>query len=144
MRLYKTLFHLHKQIEEKKKKLKKVKDKYSNQLKDLLEIYKEILPKNTGGHSLGVLSTLFLEAAENTKSRMVQILVDEMLATLGCSEEQTYNSFINVPIYIDVKTIDLYKILKKDPTDPSVKFFYEQSETPNGTAPYSMNLQLSL
>jgi hypothetical protein len=130
------------QIEEKKKKLKKVKDKYSNQLKDLLEIYKEILPKNTGGNSLGVLSTLFLEAAENTKSRMVQILVDEMLATLGCSEEQTYNSFINVPIYIDVKTIDLYKILKKDPTDPSVKFFYEQSETPNGTSPYSMNLQL--
>lgn len=130
------------QIEEKKEKKKQAKDKFDNQLKDLLEIFQEILPKNNGGNSLGILSTLFLEAAEKTKSRMVQILVDEMLSTLGCSEEQTYEGFINVPIYIDVKTIDLFKILKKPSTDPSVKFFYEQSETPNGTVPYAMNLQL--
>lgn len=130
------------QIAEKKERAKQARDKTTNQLKDLLEIYKEILPKKPGGDSLGILGTLFLEAAENTKSRMVQILVDEMLSTLGCSEEQTYNSFINVPIYIDVKTVDLYKILKKPPTDPSVKFLYEKSETPNGTVPYAMNLEL--
>ena len=130
------------QIEERKEKRKKAKDKFDNQLKDLLEIFQEILPKNNGGDSLGILGTLFLEAAEKTKSRMIQILVDEMLSTLGCSEEQTYEGFINVPIHIDVKTIDLFKILKKPSSDPSVKFFYEKSETPNGTVPYAMNLQL--
>ena len=71
---------------------------------------------------------------------MVEILVEEMLSTLGCSENQTFDAYINVPIYIEVKSVDLFKILKKDPTDPIVKFSYEKEATQNVTIPYSMNL----
>lgn len=133
-------------VNEAKDKVKDTVDNLSNVLQDLFEIFKEVLPSsqniNNRLGSLGVLGEVFLEAAENTKSRMVEILVEEMLSTLGCSENQTFDAYINVPIYIEVKSVDLFKILKKDPTDPIVKFSYEKEVTQNGTIPYSMNLEL--
>ena len=83
-----------------------------------------------------------MQAADNTKSKIAEILIEEILSTIGCSENQTFDAYINVPIYIDVKSVDLFKILKKDPSDPNVKFSYEKEDTQNGDLPYSMNREL--
>jgi hypothetical protein len=135
-----------KTINEAKEKVNDVADNLSNQLKDLFEIYKEILPSsqniNNRLGSLGVLGQVFMQAADNTKSKIAEILIEEILSTIGCSENQTFDAYINVPIYIDVKSVDIFKILKKDPSDPNVKFSYEKADTQNGDLPYSMNREL--
>jgi hypothetical protein len=123
-----------------KNKVKEIKTQVKNQLEELLDIYKQILPSGGGSNGLSTLSVLFLEACENTKARMQEILVEEIISTIGCSEEQNFQA--DIPIYIKVSQIDLFKILKDGPDGEFAKFYYEKKETPNGTLPYSMNREL--
>ena len=138
-------------IEDSKKQLNDLKDKKNkktndlktnskNQLEELFEIYKQILPKEGASNSTKVLSRLFIEACENTKTKVLDILIEEIVSTIGCSEEQNYPT--NIPIYIKVNQIDLFNVLKDGPTGGFSKFYYEKKETPNGTIPYSMNREL--
>jgi hypothetical protein len=123
-----------------KNKVNEIKSQVKNQLEELLDLYKQILPSGGGNNGLSTIGKLFLEACENTKNRMLEILVEEIVSTLGCSEEQNFQA--DIPIYIKVSQIDLFKILKEGPEGEFAKFYYEKKETPNGTLPYSMNREL--
>ena len=79
-----------------------VKSEIKNQLEQLLDLFKQSLPKS-GNKSLSIISKIFLEAAESTKSQLNDVLVEEIVSTIGCSEEQSYQDKINQPIYIKVK-----------------------------------------
>jgi hypothetical protein len=124
--------------EDSKKQLKELKDKSKeklndlktnakNQLEELLEIFKKILPDDGASKSTSFLSRIFIEACENTKTRMLDTLIEEMVSTVGCSEEQNYP--VNIPIYIRVSQIDIFKILKDGPDGGVAKFYYEKTET---------------
>lgn len=126
---------------DKKENIKNIKSETKNQLELLLELFKESLPKE-GGKSLSTMALFFLNAANETKNEIANILVDEIISTIGCSEEQSYDSSINQPFYIKVNQIDLFNILKTSYDDENGKYFYESSDTLNGTLPYSMNRQL--
>jgi hypothetical protein len=117
---------------------KQIKSETKNQLELLLDLFKESAP-NLGGPTLPLLSGIFLQAVNETKEELGNILVNEVVSTIGCSEEQSYDGG---PFYIKVSQVDLFKTLLVSPTDDSGKFFYESEQTTNGTFPYSMNLQL--
>jgi hypothetical protein len=123
-----------------KEKLNDLKTNAKNQLEELLEIYKQVLPDLGPSNGSSTLSKIFIEACENTKVRILDILIEEMVSSIGCSEEQNYPT--NVPIYIKVNQTDLFNILKDGPDGGFSKFFYEKKETQNGTIPYSMNREL--
>jgi hypothetical protein len=89
-----------------------------------------------------VLGNIFFQAVENTKGKISEILVTEIIDTLGCSEEQSYENVINESIYINLKSIDFFGVLKTSYDDQFGKYAYESTNTQNGTLPYSMNRQL--
>jgi hypothetical protein len=119
----------------------KVKSEVKNQLEQLLELFKQTFPPSEN-KSIDYVRKLFLEAAQNTKEQVKSILIDEIISTIGCSEEQSYEDKIGQDIYIKVNQIDLFKKLKFSPDDEVAKFYYEINPTSQGTIPYSLNREL--
>jgi len=118
-----------------------IKSDVKNQLEQLLDLFKQSLPK-TGNKSLDAITKIFLEAAESTKNQLNQILIEEVISTIGCSEEQSYEDKLNQAIYIKVSQVDLFKKLKYSPDDKNAKYFYETNTTTVGVVPNSVNRSL--
>ena len=115
-----------------------VKNEIKNQLEQLLDLFKQTLPPKGGG-ALSTISGFFLQAAEKTKEQVKGLLVEEIISTIGCSEEQSYEDKLNQPIYIKVSQIDLFKRLKFSPEDDDAKYYYENEPTNPGAIPSSTN-----
>ena len=115
-----------------------VKNEIKNQLEQLLDLFKQTLPPKGGG-ALSTISGFFLQAAEKTKEQVKGLLVEEIISTIGCSEEQSYEDKLNQPIYIKVSQIDLFKRLKFSPEDDDAKYYYENEPTTPGAIPSSTN-----
>jgi hypothetical protein len=94
---------------------------------------------NYGKKTVDTLTSCYNNAILATKSRIPEIFAKEVISTLGCSEEQTYDVS---PLYIKVESIDLFKILKEDPSSQPGVLYYESQTTPNGSIPYSMDREL--
>ena len=118
-----------------------VKSEVKNQLEQLLDLFKQTLPPS-GGKSLSTISRFFLEAADRTKDQIKGLLVEEIISTIGCSEEQSYEDKLNQPFYIKVNQIDLFKKLIFSPDDEDAKFYYEDAPFSVGAIPSSFNKQL--
>jgi hypothetical protein len=121
-----------------------IKSDVKNQLEQLLDLFKQSLPK-TENKSLSTIVRFFIEAANNTKEKMKEELVNEIVSTIGCSEEQSYSDVVagaGQSIYLKVSQVDLFKILKTDPNDPDGKFYYEKEDNVPGVLPFSLDRQL--
>ncbi len=118
-----------------------VKSEIKNQLEQLLDLFKQTLPPS-GGKSLSTISRFFLEAADRTKEQVKGLLVEEIISTIGCSEEQSYEDKLNQPFYIKVNQVDLFKKLIFSPDDEDSKYYYENQPFNIGTIPSSLNRQL--
>ena len=145
---------------ERKEGKNKVKSEIKSQLEELLDLYKEVsLPDKSSiskkirqgsveatgvdpDQTLNQLNRIFAEAANNTREKLKSIVIDEIITTLGCSEEQTYQDQVNQPIYIKVKHVDLFKRLLFSPEDENAKYYYEDESVPVNTFPYSMNREI--
>ena len=94
--------------------------------------------------STDTISRIFLETAVNTKEKVKNLIIKEIINTIGCSQDESYDAIsnTNAPIYIKIKNIDFFDILKYSPNDEYVKYAYELTGTTNGTFPYSMNREL--
>ena len=86
-----------------------------NVFDELTKLFKKTMPsgKNTGSSTIDFLIKQVLMASENTKSRIGEIVAEEVLKVAGCSEEQEFNG---QPLYIPVNDIDLRELLKNDPS----------------------------
>lgn len=121
----------------------------STQLTRLLDIDK-MMPDNrfTGRTSSSIASFVkdsFSEALDEIKSKIPQIVADEMFKQLGCSQEQTYDvSILNNQqgIYVPVESIDLFGYLKEDPESTFGKIFYEKKPITVQNEKFSMNREL--
>jgi len=111
-----------------------------NQFEELIDIFKYTLPNNVTGSYNSTLIRVFSLAAINTKEKILQILVEEVLSAIGCSQEQTF--VINEPLYIKVESIDLFDQLKNNPNEEPNAFLYEDVETSPGAIPFSMNREI--
>jgi len=108
---------------------------------ELANLFKKSVPngKNTGSSTIDFLIKHGLLASENTKSRMGEIVTDEVLKVAGCSEEQTFNT---QPIYINVSDVDLRELLKNSPNDNPWNLRYEKQDISVGSQPFSMDKEL--
>lgn len=118
-----------------------VKSEVKGQLEQLLDLLKQTFPPSEN-KVIDSVRRVFLEATQNTKGKIKGILVDEIISTIGCSEEQSYEDKVNQDIYIKVSQIDLFKRLIYSPDDEFAKYYYEVNDTTVGTTPYSMNREL--
>ena len=118
-----------------------VKSEVKGQLEQLLELLKQTFPPSEN-KAIDTVRRVFLEAAQNTKGKVKSILVDEIIGTIGCSEEQSYEDKVNQELYIKVSQIDLFKRLIYSPDDDVAKYYYEKDDTAVGITPYSMNREL--
>lgn len=133
----KEKFKKNKTKKNKPEKLKKPNSKYSGQTQNIVNTIKN-------SNSFKKLGSIFFTSVENTKTKISQLLIEDIIFTIGCSEEQSYSNISNTstPLYINLKTIDLFKILKNSPDDKYGKLNYESTETQNGVIPYSMNREI--
>ena len=121
----------------------------SSQIKKLLQISKlisnEIRSGDTTTSMTNFVKDSFSEALNEVKSKIPQILADQMLKELGCTQEQTYdNAVLNNTsgIYIPVESIDLFGLLKEEPKNPTTAFFYESRPIIVQSDPFPMNKEL--
>ena len=112
-----------------------------NVFDELTKLFKKTMPsgKNTGSSTIDFLIKQVLMASENTKSRMGEIVAEEVLKVAGCSEEQEFNT---QPLYIPVNDIDLRELLKNDPSSKPWTFRYEKDAINVGSQPFSMDKEL--
>lgn len=111
----------------------------------LIDIFKQTIPNpnNSGSSTINFLIKQVLTASQNTKSRMGEIIADEVLHVAGCSEEQTFNpQQSQQKIYIKVSEIDLRGLLKNSPSSEPFNLRYEQSPISVGQTPFSMDKEL--
>ena len=119
-----------------KKSVKQVK----TQFEELIDIFKYTIPKPENGSYESTLVRIFLLALNNTKEKMFQIVFEESVSAIGCSQEQEFEP--GVPLYIKVSSIDLFNVLKENPDNSPMSFYYERTQTSNGTIPFAMNRAL--
>ena len=114
---------------------------FENVFDELTKLFKKTMPsgKNTGSSTIDFLIKQVLMASQNTKSRMGEVVVEEVLKVAGCSEEQEFN---NQPIYIPVNDIDLKELLKNDPSSKPWSLRYEKDNISVGSQPFSMDKEL--
>ena len=121
----------------------------SSQIKKLLQVSKlisnEIRSGDTTTSMTNFVKDSFSEALNEVKSKIPQILADQMLKELGCTQEQTYDNAVlnnSSGIYIPVESIDLFGLLKEEPKNPTTAFFYESTPIVVQSDPFPMNREL--
>lgn len=109
---------------------------------ELIDLFKKSVPnpKDSKSDTIQFLIKQILLASENTKSRMNEIVIDEVLHVAGCSEEQTFDP--NQKLYIEVSSIDLRELLKNSPDIDPWSLRYEKSPVNVGATPFSMDREL--
>ena len=119
-----------------------------NQYEELIDLVKTSLPSKPTSNSstINFLVKQVLTASQNTKSRISEVVIEESLKVAGCSEEQTFlgnetNSGPN-KIYVRLNQIDLFKLLKKDPSEGYNKILYEKETPVTGMIPFPMDKEL--
>jgi len=113
-----------------------------NQFDQIFEMVKSTMPSRPGSDSPTITLILkqLLNAVQGTKSRMTEIVVDEVVTTAGCSQEQTFNT--NEPIYININSVDFFNLLKNSYDEKPYNLLYEKTPAIPGSYPYSMDRTL--
>jgi hypothetical protein len=157
--------------------LDKIKDQQKRYLRDATTSMDNLLgfldgTRGSGSSTMKYLRKVVLEAAAKIEPKMVSIVKDQTLKTLGCSQEQTYKGVSPVlqdgtpsplgtipplsqlpqatGIYIPVQSIDLFYNLKNSPQSKVGQIYYEKAEPSGddkfrpygGDEPFPMNKQL--
>lgn len=139
----------------------RLQNEIKNQYEHLIDIFKMVSSNakakvkdkvtniDTKYDTLDFLLKQVLQASQNTKSRIDEIFINEVISAAGCSEEQEFlgcpsgsNCSDTNKIYISLKKIDLFSLIKNDPSEGNNSVLYERNETSNGTTPYSMNREI--
>lgn len=119
-----------------------------NQYEELIDLVKTSLPSKptSNSNTINFLVKQVLQASQNTKSRISEVVIEESMKVAGCSQEQTFegNADNNGPnkIYVRVNQIDLFKLLKKDPSEGYNKILYEKENPVTGMIPFPMDKEL--
>lgn len=119
-----------------------------NQYEELIDLVKTSLPSKptSNSNTINFLVKQVLTASQNTKSRISEVVIEESLKVAGCSEEQSFlgNETSSGPnkIYVRVNQIDLFKLLKKDPSEGYNKILYEKENPVTGMIPFPMDKEL--
>ena len=99
------------------------------------------LKTDTAKNATEALRNTFIQTVNRTKERIQQVLTQETVSALGCSQEQNYET--NKSLYIKVKSVDVFgKTLQTDPNTSPGKYIYEVKPFSPRQQPYSFNKEL--
>jgi len=99
------------------------------------------LKTDTAKNATEALRNTFVQTVNRTKERLQQVLFNETVSALGCSQEQNYET--NKPLYIKVSSIDVFgKTLQTDPNTSPGQYIYEVKPFSPRQQPYSFNREL--
>jgi len=125
-----------KSVEDQKNRLQKQVEGQFQQLIGLI-----LANRGSGSSTTKYLKSFLLKSIKKIKPDIEQIVVDEIITLLGCSQQQTYNG--DQVLYIKVKNVDFKGTLKIDPSSNVGKTKYEkQSNLDTVELKYPMNRQL--
>ena len=116
---------------------KKYQKNLKTQLDNLLEL--KFLSTGSGNNTKQYLKKSFIKAIKELQPKIIELLNQEVIKTIGCSQDQTY---INQTLYIRVKAIDLQNLLREDPTSDVGKISYEKDDVQFFNYPFAMNKEL--
>ena len=85
------------------------------------------------------LRKILIEAANRSIEEVKNIIIEEFITTIGCSQEQTYEPTV---LFIPIKSIDLFELLKQNPTGTTGQILYEKNGINVQNYPFSMNREL--
>lgn len=143
------------QLNEIKNDVKRFKREVKSQFEELLSFaqlgdlgsvadvpnpFQEQVDKINNSSSLKYLKTKLIQTLRKIEPEVGQILFEESLHAIGCSYEQDF--LPNNPIWIPVKSIDLYEILKLSPQDSVGETFFERGSPIPGIRPFPLNKEL--
>jgi len=86
------------------------------------------------------LKKIFLRGLKTSKPKIEQIFLEQTLNAIGCSQEQEYDD--TATVYIKVRSVDLFNMLKKNPMSKVGQVLYEIKPITYGNIPFSMNREL--
>jgi hypothetical protein len=121
--------------------LKKLKSKYQKEIKSQFDEMLDLIfiTNNSGGETKSYLKRTFITALNELKPKVLELLTDTTIKSIGCSEDQLYQ---NQTIYIKVSNLDFSKLLQ-EPFDSLVgSISYESNDLVYGTTPFAMNKEL--
>jgi hypothetical protein len=99
------------------------------------------LKTDSAKNATEALRNTFIQTVNRTKERLQQVLFNETVSALGCSQEQNYET--NKPLYIKVSSIDVFgKTLQTDPNTSPGQYIYEVNPFNPKKRPYSFNREL--
>lgn len=125
-------------LDDAKKQTKRYKKQVKTQFDQLLDINNVTGGKGSG--SVSFIKRLMLTVLKNIEPKIAEIMGDEAVKILGCDQQQTYSA--DTSYYIRVGSIDLFGLLKKDPTSDDGKLLYEKIPIQAQINPFSMNREL--
>lgn len=99
------------------------------------------LKTDSAKNATEALRNTFVQTVNRTKERLQQVLFNETVSALGCSQEQNYET--NKALYIKVASIDVFgKTLQTDPNTSPGQYIYEVKPFNPRKQPYSFNREL--
>jgi len=125
-------------LNEAKKDVKRYRKQVKTQLDQLLDINN--LTGGKGSGSIAIIKRLLLTTIKNIQPKLFEIVTNELIALLGCDQQQTYVG--ETYYYVKIASIDPYGLLKKSPTSDTGKLLYEKSPLQVQVNPFVMNKEL--
>jgi hypothetical protein len=99
------------------------------------------LKTDTAKNATEALRNTFIQTVNRTKERIQEVLTQETVSALGCSQEQNYNN--NTSLYIKVLSIDVFgKTLQNNPNTSPGQYIYEVKPFSPRKQPFSFNREL--
>lgn len=126
------------QVNKMKEKKKRFEREVKTQLDQLIQLFQN--NNGNGSTSTNYLKSKFIEVALSSLPKIFDVLVQESITALGCSQQQTYTP--NTAIYIKVQSVDLQGLLFLSPDSTIGKISYEKTTPTVGSIPFSMNQAL--
>jgi hypothetical protein len=110
------------------------------QMNSLIDLAISSLEGPTGNDAVREIRGIFIRTIKNTRERVRRLLQEEIINTLGCSQEQQYEPSI---VYIPVQSIDIFgKTLQYSPDEIPGSYLYENSQFNPRKIPYAFNREL--
>jgi len=125
-------------LSEAKKNEKRAQRNQKTQIDELVDISTAAnrKPRNT----IEYLKKVFAKTISNCKPKISEILTKEAIDAIGCGQDQTYQP--NQILYIKVRSVDLFNMLKLNPNTEENKILYEKYGISVGSVPFAMNKEL--
>lgn len=120
---------------------KESKKRFQRQVKTQLDQMLNMVQFNQGAGSstMRYIRTKFIQAALRIEPKIFEIINQETIKALGCSQQQTYSA---QTIYIKVKSTDLQGLLRRNPDEDVAAVAYEKLPPIPNQQPYSMNREM--